>query len=191
LNVAIPTILREFDTTLPSLEWVVTGYALTFATLLIIGGRLGDVYGHRRIFVIGAALFGAGSSAIGSALETTLSHGVPRDDVFLYEDALRRGRSVVVVVTEDESLAERARDTLRAAGGTDIGAARDDWWAGLREEDRGVYTPEEESAYRRGFEAALTSDAREPGQEASAAFRRGWERGLLYRGHARRLPKSA
>jgi EmrB/QacA subfamily drug resistance transporter len=61
LNVAIPTILREFDTTLPSLEWVVTGYALTFATLLIIGGRLGDVYGHRRIFVIGAALFGAGS----------------------------------------------------------------------------------------------------------------------------------
>ncbi len=61
LNVAIPTILREFHTTLPSLQWVVTGYALTFATLLIIGGRLGDIYGHRRIFVIGAALFGAGS----------------------------------------------------------------------------------------------------------------------------------
>ena len=38
----------------------ITGYALTFATLLIIGGRLGDVYGHRRVFVIGAALFGIG-----------------------------------------------------------------------------------------------------------------------------------
>jgi EmrB/QacA subfamily drug resistance transporter len=61
LYVAIPTILREFDTTLPSLQWVITGYALTFATLLIIGGRLGDVYGHRRIFIVGAALFGAGS----------------------------------------------------------------------------------------------------------------------------------
>ena len=61
LNVAIPTILREFHTTLPSLEWVVTGYALTFATFLIIGGRLGDVYGHRRVFIIGAALFGVGS----------------------------------------------------------------------------------------------------------------------------------
>jgi EmrB/QacA subfamily drug resistance transporter len=61
LNVAIPTILREFDTSLPTLEWVVTGYALTFATLLIIGGRLGDVYGHRRIFMIGTALFGVGS----------------------------------------------------------------------------------------------------------------------------------
>ena len=61
LNVAIPTIRAEFHTTLPSLLWVVTGYALTFATLLVIGGRLGDIYGHRRIFVIGAALFGVGS----------------------------------------------------------------------------------------------------------------------------------
>jgi EmrB/QacA subfamily drug resistance transporter len=61
LNVAIPTILREFHTTLPSLEWVVTGYALTFATFLIIGGRLGDIYGHRNVFVVGAALFGVGS----------------------------------------------------------------------------------------------------------------------------------
>ena len=71
LNVAIPTILREFDTTLSSLEWVITGYALTFATLLIIGGRLGDVYGHRRIFIIGAGLFGVGS------LIAALSQGVP------------------------------------------------------------------------------------------------------------------
>ncbi|HEX4822282.1 MAG TPA: MFS transporter [Acidimicrobiales bacterium] len=61
LNVSIPTMLRDLHTNLPSLEWVITGYALTFAALLIIGGRLGDVYGHRRIFIIGAALFGAGS----------------------------------------------------------------------------------------------------------------------------------
>ncbi len=70
LNVAIPTILREFHTTLASLEWVITGYALTFATLLIIGGRLGDVYGHRRVFVIGAGLFGVGS------LLASISHSV-------------------------------------------------------------------------------------------------------------------
>ncbi|MCU1461712.1 MAG: hypothetical protein JWO37_1787 [Acidimicrobiales bacterium] len=61
LNVSIPTILRELHTTLPSLEWVITGYALTFATLLIVGGRLGDVYGHRRVLVVGVALFGVGS----------------------------------------------------------------------------------------------------------------------------------
>ena len=61
LNVSIPTILRDFHTTLPSLQWVISGYALTFATLLLVGGRLGDLYGHRRIFIIGAALFTIGS----------------------------------------------------------------------------------------------------------------------------------
>ncbi len=59
LNVAIPTILREFHTTLPSLQWVITGYSLTFAALLIIGGRLGDIFGPRRVFIVGAALFGS------------------------------------------------------------------------------------------------------------------------------------
>src|SRR3954447_24760350 len=61
LNVSIPTILRELHTELPTLQWVLTGYSLTFAPFLIIGGRLGDVYGARRMFIIGAALFGAGS----------------------------------------------------------------------------------------------------------------------------------
>jgi EmrB/QacA subfamily drug resistance transporter len=61
LSVAIPTIMSEFHTTLPSLQWVITGYALTFATFLIIGGRLGDVHGHRRVFIVGAGLFGIGS----------------------------------------------------------------------------------------------------------------------------------
>jgi len=71
LTVAIPTILRDFHTTLPAVEWVITGYALTFASLLIIGGRLGDVFGHRRVFVIGAALFG------GCSLLAALSWGIP------------------------------------------------------------------------------------------------------------------
>ena len=61
LNVSIPTILRDLHTTVPALQWVITGYSLTFATLLIIGGRLGDVYGHRRLFIIGTSLFGLGS----------------------------------------------------------------------------------------------------------------------------------
>src|SRR5437867_11316801 len=61
LNLAVPTILREFDTQLSSLQWVITGYSLTFATLLIIGGRLGDLFGHRRRSVLGAAVFGVGS----------------------------------------------------------------------------------------------------------------------------------
>ena len=61
LNLAVPTILREFHTQLSSLQWVITGYSLTFATLLIIGGRLGDMFGHRRMFILGATIFGVGS----------------------------------------------------------------------------------------------------------------------------------
>jgi EmrB/QacA subfamily drug resistance transporter len=61
LSVAIPTILRELHTELPSLQWVLTGYALTFATLLIIGGRLCDIYGARRMFIIGCGVFASGS----------------------------------------------------------------------------------------------------------------------------------
>ncbi|HEY7439015.1 MAG TPA: MFS transporter [Acidimicrobiia bacterium] len=71
LTVSLPTILRDLDTTLPSLQWVITGYSLTFASLLVIGGRLADLFGARRMFIIGAALFGLGS------LIASLSTNVP------------------------------------------------------------------------------------------------------------------
>src|SRR4051812_50040218 len=61
LNVAIPTILRDLDTDLLSLQWVLTGYSLTFATFLVIGGRLADIFGAPRLFIVGAPPFGAGS----------------------------------------------------------------------------------------------------------------------------------
>jgi EmrB/QacA subfamily drug resistance transporter len=82
LTVAIPTILRDFHTDLPSLQWVLTGYSLTFATFMIIGGRLGDIYGARRMFIIGAALF-----TIGSFL-ASISQSVP---VMLLGEALIEG----------------------------------------------------------------------------------------------------
>jgi hypothetical protein len=142
--------------------------------------------------VIGAALFGAGGAAVGTALETTLSQGVPRDDLFIYEDAIRQGRSVVVALVDDEASAARARDALTAAGGVDVDEARDEWWLGLREEDRGVFASEEETAYRRGFETAVRGVVREPDGAADPAFRRGWERGRAYRdADATRLRKSA
>lgn len=61
VNVAIPTIMDDFGTTLPAVQWVITGYSLTVAAMLVIGGRLGDLHGHRRTFIAGAALFAAGS----------------------------------------------------------------------------------------------------------------------------------
>lgn len=61
LNVSVPTIRRELHASLPAVEWVLTGYSLTFASLLVIGGRLGDLFGARRIAIIGVAVFGIGS----------------------------------------------------------------------------------------------------------------------------------
>ncbi|MEN3271419.1 MAG: hypothetical protein V7636_180, partial [Actinomycetota bacterium] len=61
LNVAVPTIIREFDTNVSSMQWVISGYSLIFASLLISFGRLGDVFGRRRMFFIGASLFAVGS----------------------------------------------------------------------------------------------------------------------------------
>jgi EmrB/QacA subfamily drug resistance transporter len=70
LNVAIPTIRGDLHTDLASLQWVIAGYSLTLGSLLIVGGRLGDIFGVRRAFVAGAVLFAAGSLV--ASLATTI-----------------------------------------------------------------------------------------------------------------------
>jgi EmrB/QacA subfamily drug resistance transporter len=67
VNVALPSIERDLHVSISSLEWIVTAYALTFAALLITGGKLGDLFGRRRIFVIGIAIFTLSSLACGFA----------------------------------------------------------------------------------------------------------------------------
>jgi EmrB/QacA subfamily drug resistance transporter len=66
-NVAIPTIQRSLHLSIAGLEWVVSSYILVFAGLLLAGGRLADVYGRRRIFVIGLSTFTVASLAAGLA----------------------------------------------------------------------------------------------------------------------------
>jgi EmrB/QacA subfamily drug resistance transporter len=61
LNVAVPTIVRDFHTNISSLQWVISGYSLVFASLLISFGRLGDIIGRRRMFFAGAGMFAVGS----------------------------------------------------------------------------------------------------------------------------------
>lgn len=61
LNVAVPYILRDLNSSVDAIQWVISGYALIIATLLITVGRLGDMYGRRRIFKIGVTLFAIGS----------------------------------------------------------------------------------------------------------------------------------
>jgi EmrB/QacA subfamily drug resistance transporter len=63
VNVALPSIERDLDARLSELEWIVTGYALTFAALMLTGGKLADLLGRRRIFIAGLAVFTASSLA--------------------------------------------------------------------------------------------------------------------------------
>lgn len=72
VNVALATIQGELGFTTAALQWVATGYALTFGALLLMGGRLGDRFGHRSPLVIGLSIFGAASLLGGLAPTATI-----------------------------------------------------------------------------------------------------------------------
>jgi EmrB/QacA subfamily drug resistance transporter len=72
VNVALPSIQRDLNATLSSLEWTVNAYTLTFAVLLVTGGRLGDIFGRRRMFLFGVIVFGISSLLIGLAPNDTV-----------------------------------------------------------------------------------------------------------------------
>lgn len=63
VTVALPSIQRDLQVTAGALEWVISGYALSLAALIPVSGALGDRYGRRRVFLIGLAVFAAGSAA--------------------------------------------------------------------------------------------------------------------------------
>ena len=154
--------------------------------------------------LIGAAIFGAGGAAAGAlagnALEKGIADGVPRDELFVYEDALRRGRSIVIAFTDEAQTAESARAELARAGAESVDAARSEWWIGLRDAEAEHYTNQggdfslDEAKYRLGFESALHPDCRGKSCEdvqaslkerhgddsAAPAFRLGYERGQRY-----------
>lgn len=66
-NIALPYIGRDLDVSQNNLQWIVTGYALAFGGLLLLGGRLADLYGRRRIFMTGLVVFAAASALGGLA----------------------------------------------------------------------------------------------------------------------------
>lgn len=154
--------------------------------------------------LLGAALLGAGGATAGAlagdSLDKAMADGLPHDELYVYEDALRRGRSVVVAFAGDELMAENARAELAKAGAETVDAAREEWWIGLRDAEHEHYTSQggdfnlDEAKYRLGFEAALHPDRRgKAGEEmaadlekkygtesATTAFRQGYERGQRY-----------
>jgi EmrB/QacA subfamily drug resistance transporter len=67
VNVALPSIQRDLGASISGLEWIVNGYTLSFAVLLAVGGRMGDIFGRRRMFVFGVIVFTLASTTAGLA----------------------------------------------------------------------------------------------------------------------------
>jgi hypothetical protein len=174
------------------------GLAPAIAGFLVPG--VGPVLG---IGILAGTLLGAigavGGCAVGGALESETSEGLPEDELFIYEDALRKGRTVVVVMAEDDD-ANAVRGALELAGAETVDRAREMWWLGLRDVEKERYTAagadfeRDERAFRGGFEAALQLRNRnrssgecyqELGERdarvyESEAFSHGYDRGLQY-----------
>jgi hypothetical protein len=153
--------------------------------------------------LLGAAILGAGGiaggAAAGKALEEKLSRGLPKDELYVYEHALRDGRSLVFALVEPEE-ADRVRAVFEAQGATSLDAAREGWWVGIRDVEKTEYEREgadfsaAESAYRQGFEAAVRARFRDRDYDKAAGdlrdlypqvfghadFRRGYDRGRAY-----------
>src|SRR5262249_21236395 len=162
------------------------------------------VPGVRPIIAIGsaaAAILGIGGAitgaALGEALDESLTEGLPVDELYLYEDALRKGHSVVIVCTANQKQACAVRQLLSAEGAESIDSARESWWLGVRDDEQASFSVPDgtmvsgEREFRQGFETALKpkyrgksyDDARESLNNEvseisdSELFKRGYERG--------------
>ncbi len=191
----------------------VVGAALGGAGGVMAGGLLAAVLPGvgwvAAAGVLGATVLAAAGAgaALGGKLENATTEGLPEDEIFVYEDALRQGRSVVIALVEDDAAAEPLRELLKAEGAESVDAARHQWWIGLRSAEREHYEDygkdfgEDERFYRLGFEAALharsrckefdqvsaemASDLEElqkqyPGVQLEEAYTRGYQRGRDY-----------
>jgi len=158
--------------------------------------------------LLGAAILGAAGAGVGAAaggkLERATTEGLPEDEIFVYEDALRKGRSVIVALTDDEPAAATVRDVLEREGAESVDAAREQWWTGLRSAEENRYAKsgrsfsEDEQFFRLGFQAAMHSrtrcmefdqvsaemdaaledvEHRFPGEDVEEPFTRGYQRG--------------
>ena len=72
VNIALPAIGRDFHTGISALQWVMTGYILTLAAFLLIGGSLGDRFGRRKVYLIGIVWFALASAACGFAPDAVM-----------------------------------------------------------------------------------------------------------------------
>ena len=172
--------------------------------------------------LLGAAILSAAGASLGAvaggSLENFMTEGLPEDEIFVYEDALRKGRSVVIALAEDAAEAGSFRKLLKSEGAEAIDAAREQWWIGLRSAEQEHYLTfgrdfrDDEKFYRLGFEAALHARSRckefdqvsaemasdledlerqYPGIEVAEPFTRGYQRGREHYQHLCEESKAA
>jgi EmrB/QacA subfamily drug resistance transporter len=123
VNVALPSIREDLGFSETSLAWVVNAYLLTYGGLLLLGGRLGDLFGHRRLFLFGITLFTVASLACG--LATTEAFLVAARAVQGVGGAIASAVSLSLLMTLFTEPAERAKAMgvfgFVAAGGGSVG----------------------------------------------------------------------
>jgi len=136
------------------------------AILMALVPGLGPV---TALGLLGAGILGAAGATIGATaagkIEKSSYEGLPEDEIFVYEDALRKGHSVVIALTEDEPSASRVREILKDEGAESVDAAREQWWTGLRSTEQNHYIEgrsfaEDEQFFRLGFQAAMHARTR-------------------------------
>lgn len=171
------------------------GLAVTSVALPGVGPVIAA--GAIALGLLGAAAGGA----VGGQLDNRLSHGLPTDELYVYRDALQKGRSIVIAMAEDDAQATQVRQLLADMGAESVDAARDEWWIGLRDAEEAAYTREggdfrkDETLYRLGFDAAFRVHTEAPPFDEARlilrdrhgpvtdepAFRAGYERGRAHR----------
>ncbi|MFZ0807175.1 MAG: hypothetical protein WAN03_13360, partial [Candidatus Sulfotelmatobacter sp.] len=182
------------------------GVGITGGSLLIaLVPGLGPI---SALGLLGAAILGSAGAVVGGTIggkaEEAVTEGLPEDEIFVYEDALRKGRSVVIALAQNDETASSIRELLKTEGAESVDSAREQWWIGLRSAEQNHYEKsgrkfsEDEKFYRLGFEAALHARTRcmefdqvsaemdaaledvqrqHPGEQVEEPFTRGYQRG--------------
>ena len=154
--------------------------------------------------MIGAALLGGTGAIVGAkvgdTIEEELGEGFPHEEVYLFEDAIRQGKSVVIAYAEEGTQADEAREIMTRLGSVNLDSLRETWWKEQRDHEWTNYQSDgrdfqrDELSYRRGFEAALhplrrgksysavESNLKDSYGESAldSAFRSGYERGIAH-----------
>jgi hypothetical protein len=208
---SVPVVATEQPGMGKAIGALVGGAAGISAGPLVVAALVPGVGPITAIGLLAGAFAGAAGAGLGAVAggkaEDSMTDGLPEDEVFVYEDALRKGRSVLIVMAEDEAQAALVRELLKAEGAEEVDAAREQWWVGLRETEREHYSSdgrkfdENEKFYRMGFESALHARTRckeydqvmgemtaqieelerqHPGEKLDEPFRSGYERGRDY-----------